>query len=159
RRGAAGAATAQLGPPAAPVSVRTRGARDERAGHRRSRRSRAGPGADRVDAQPGPGVGGGGHRGNGMTEGLFLRAYRVATGIAATGASILSVLPGRGASRHALRQRLGRLDKDLLGTVRSNPILWVHAASVGELNAVRPLLGRLRDRYPERICLVTTLTA
>src|SRR5262249_7820783 len=38
------------------------------------------------------------------------------------------------------------------------PVLWLHAASVGELRAARPLLAALRARRPGRIVLVTTLT-
>ena len=43
-------------------------------------------------------------------------------------------------------------------TVASAPALWVHAASVGELTAVRPLLVALRDRFPGRVLVVSTLT-
>lgn len=37
--------------------------------------------------------------------------------------------------------------------------LWLHAASVGEVNALLPLLKALRDRYPALPLLVTTTTA
>lgn len=36
--------------------------------------------------------------------------------------------------------------------------LWLHAVSVGEVNAAAPLLDRLRQRYPELPVLVTTTT-
>jgi 3-deoxy-D-manno-octulosonic-acid transferase len=35
---------------------------------------------------------------------------------------------------------------------------WLHAASVGEVNAARPLIGELRARHPEAAILVTTNT-
>ncbi len=38
------------------------------------------------------------------------------------------------------------------------PLLWIHAASVGELNSVLPLLVRLLDDRPELHALVTTGT-
>ncbi len=36
--------------------------------------------------------------------------------------------------------------------------LWVHAVSVGEVNAAAPLINALRERHPERRMLVTTTT-
>ncbi|MFT3807653.1 lipid IV(A) 3-deoxy-D-manno-octulosonic acid transferase [Arenimonas sp.] len=36
--------------------------------------------------------------------------------------------------------------------------LWLHAVSVGEVNAAAPLLDRLRQRYPQLPVLVTTTT-
>lgn len=38
------------------------------------------------------------------------------------------------------------------------PIIWVHGASVGESNAVRPLIQRLLDQYPNHHILLTTVT-
>ena len=67
-------------------------------------------------------------------------------------------MPGAPASWQALRDRLGTLDATALGMVRSGSAFWVHAASVGELTAVRPLVARLRDRYPGRMCVVSTMT-
>ncbi|MGQ0799370.1 MAG: lipid IV(A) 3-deoxy-D-manno-octulosonic acid transferase [Pseudomarimonas sp.] len=36
--------------------------------------------------------------------------------------------------------------------------LWVHAVSVGEVNAAAPLIDALRMRYADRPCVVTTVT-
>ena len=36
--------------------------------------------------------------------------------------------------------------------------LWIHAVSVGEVNAAAPLLEALRQRHPEQTLLVTTTT-
>ena len=36
--------------------------------------------------------------------------------------------------------------------------LWIHAVSVGEVNAAVPLLEALRSRYPDAQLLVTTTT-
>ena len=44
---------------------------------------------------------------------------------------------------------------------RSEPIddcLWLHAVSVGEVNAAIPLVNALRERHPQRALLVTTTT-
>src|SRR3546814_3009139 len=36
--------------------------------------------------------------------------------------------------------------------------LWVHAVSVGEVAAATPLITRLRERYPGRPLVITTIT-
>lgn len=38
------------------------------------------------------------------------------------------------------------------------PRIWIHAVSVGEVNAAVPLLDALRTRYPDHALLVTTIT-
>ncbi len=53
------------------------------------------------------------------------------------------------------RQRLGRLpDFDALG----KPIIWLHCVSVGETNAARPLVKRLREDFPDHSLVVSTTT-
>lgn len=58
-----------------------------------------------------------------------------------------------GQFRRSLPQRLGRLP------LRPNGGLWFHAASVGEVNALRPLVSELRRRRPGLPIAVSTLTA
>ena len=41
---------------------------------------------------------------------------------------------------------------------RVNGCLWIHAVSVGEVNAAAPLLEALRERHPGQTLLVTTTT-
>lgn len=38
------------------------------------------------------------------------------------------------------------------------PCIWLHAVSVGEVNAITPLMQRLRERYPDTPLLITTTT-
>lgn len=40
----------------------------------------------------------------------------------------------------------------------TKPVLWVHAVSVGEVEAARPLVDALREQYPEHQLLITTMT-
>jgi 3-deoxy-D-manno-octulosonic-acid transferase len=52
------------------------------------------------------------------------------------------------------RERMG-----IAGKPRpSGPLAWIHAASVGELNAVLPLADALREAQPGLVCLFTTGT-
>ena len=55
----------------------------------------------------------------------------------------------------SLRQRLGYLPVSL--NLDAEPSIWVHAVSVGEVLAARPLVGELRKQYPAlRLYLSTT---
>ncbi|NOX27141.1 MAG: 3-deoxy-D-manno-octulosonic acid transferase [Gammaproteobacteria bacterium] len=56
-------------------------------------------------------------------------------------------------ANHSWRQRLGQTP------VFSVPPIWLHAVSVGEVQAVLPLLKRIIDRYPDTPVLVTTMTS
>jgi len=39
-----------------------------------------------------------------------------------------------------------------------NPVIWIHAVSVGEVEACRPLVKKLRSEYPKYQLLITTMT-
>ena len=74
----------------------------------------------------------------------------------------LPVLPlrlwWRGRREPGYRAHVGERFGRFAGTVRS-PVLWVHAVSLGETNAARPLLERLRAHYPDATLLLTHMTA
>lgn len=56
---------------------------------------------------------------------------------------------------HPRRERLGFIP------VRSStqPVIWLHAASVGEVLAARPLIEGMRERYSDYLLIITTMTA
>ena len=82
-----------------------------------------------------------------MMEQAGLGAYRAAMGAAAGAAAAGGAgcrrcrRPGGGWS-----DRLGRLGTVERAALARGPVLWLHAASVGELRAVRPLLARAARR-------------
>jgi 3-deoxy-D-manno-octulosonic-acid transferase len=53
---------------------------------------------------------------------------------------------------HNFRERYG------FGPVLSQPCIWVHAVSVGEVQAAAALVNSLRERYPDIPLVVTTFT-
>ena len=55
-----------------------------------------------------------------------------------------------------LRQRLGTLSPVAEGQQR--PLIWLHCVSVGETQAARPLVDRLRKEFPEHALVVSTIT-
>ena len=63
----------------------------------------------------------------------------------------------RGRYRGVFSQRLGFLQSDVAADGETSPI-WVHAVSVGEVNAVRPLLTALKERKPEISIVLSTVT-
>ncbi len=93
-----------------------------------------------------------------MTEALARGSYRALMSVGAGVATLASRLPGAPPRWRALGDRLGRLAPAERATAAGGTALWMHAASVGELMAVRPLLRRLRERFPERLYVVSTLT-
>ncbi|HEX9780906.1 MAG TPA: 3-deoxy-D-manno-octulosonic acid transferase [bacterium] len=62
-------------------------------------------------------------------------------------------LPHRG-----WRMRLGRLPPEVLARAAGTRPVWVHAVSVGEVLAARPLLAALRARAPAEPLVVSTVT-
>ncbi|HYR96897.1 MAG TPA: glycosyltransferase N-terminal domain-containing protein, partial [Candidatus Binatus sp.] len=93
-----------------------------------------------------------------MIERLAARVYRGVMTSAAAVARALSLVPAGPARWRALGDRLGRLTPAERTLVSGGTAIWLHAASVGELVAARPLLRRLRERFPGRLYVVSTLT-
>ena len=54
-----------------------------------------------------------------------------------------------------LRQRLGSLPPI---NNSSKPVIWLHCVSVGETQAARPLVSRLRSEFPDHFLLISTIT-
>ena len=52
-----------------------------------------------------------------------------------------------------LRQRLGKLP-----SLNKQPVIWLHCVSVGETQAARPLVDRLRKDFPDHTLVVSTIT-
>ena len=58
----------------------------------------------------------------------------------------------------AFAERFGFLSNAELLKFTGRPVIWLHAVSVGESVAARPLLKALRRRYPEHAILVSNTT-
>ena len=52
-----------------------------------------------------------------------------------------------------LRERLGSLP-----TISNQPVIWLHCVSVGETQAARPLVERIRQELPHHTLVVSTVT-
>lgn len=59
--------------------------------------------------------------------------------------------------REELRQRLGLYRQELLPR-GGKPRIWLHAASVGEVQAARALIGEIKTLLPEAMVIVSTMT-
>jgi 3-deoxy-D-manno-octulosonic-acid transferase len=58
----------------------------------------------------------------------------------------------------ALSERFGHIPTHELAKIGTRQLIWLHAVSVGETIAARPLLKTLRTRYPGHAILVSTTT-
>ena len=84
--------------------------------------------------------------------GLLLDAAYLGAGVLASPWLLFKVATDR-RYRHRLGERFGaRPDGD------GRPALWIHCASVGEVNLVKPLVRRLGEAHPELAFTFTTLT-
>jgi len=61
--------------------------------------------------------------------------------------------------RKGLGQRFAVYRSDLLARRTDKPLIWVHAASVGEVMAARPLVAEIRSKFPDHQILFSTITA
>jgi 3-deoxy-D-manno-octulosonic-acid transferase len=60
--------------------------------------------------------------------------------------------------RDGLGQRLGRVEKALRDSVQDQPVIWLHAVSVGEVLAVSRLVEEVEAAFPRHKLLVSTTT-
>lgn len=60
--------------------------------------------------------------------------------------------------RDGLPARLGRLSPEIVDRLRGKPVCWIHAVSVGEVNAVADLANKLKQRCPQYAIAVSTVT-
>lgn len=89
-------------------------------------------------------------------SGLLLKVYRGVTQAARPASPLL--LNRRLASGKECPERLGER-RGHPGIARpAGPLWWFHAASVGETNAILPLIGALKARQPHLNILLTTMT-
>src|SRR5262249_16511209 len=107
-------------------------------------------GADPTRATPGD------VRSSGGNPGMALKAYRTLTSLARPAApALLSLRERRGKEEPARRaERLGRPSAER----PPGHLAWFHAASIGETNAILPLIAALAEHRPQRSFLLTTGT-
>jgi 3-deoxy-D-manno-octulosonic-acid transferase len=63
-----------------------------------------------------------------------------------------------GKYRHGLSERLGLVPARIRGSIKWEPVLWIHAVSVGEVLAASRLVDELTERLPDYRVMVSTTT-
>lgn len=69
---------------------------------------------------------------------------------------IVSLLLAKKRSQRGILARLGRVPVGLVN--HSGPVVWIHAASLGEVTAVVPLLKAIKEADPRQELIVSTVT-
>jgi len=91
--------------------------------------------------------------------------YRILTAAAMVFLAPYYALRGwrRGEPAQAFRERLGRLPAQILARASQAvsaevDAVWIHAVSVGEVLAAKPMVDGLKERFPDRPIFVSTTT-
>lgn len=63
-----------------------------------------------------------------------------------------------GKSRRGIRERLGYYFPEFLVEISKQPVIWIHAVSVGETRAAAPLIKSIRQEYPDYKILLSNVT-
>ncbi|MGA8213161.1 MAG: 3-deoxy-D-manno-octulosonic acid transferase [Candidatus Sulfotelmatobacter sp.] len=88
----------------------------------------------------------------------FLYSVALAVGMLASLPYWLFQMARHGKYRRGFAERLGRLPSRLQLPGEQEPVIWVHAVSVGEVLAVAGLVEELRRRFPQHRIFVSTTT-
>jgi 3-deoxy-D-manno-octulosonic-acid transferase len=96
------------------------------------------------------------HAGGNIPRGLLLKSYRALSHGVRPAAGVL--LRRRSRQGKEVPERLGERMGHASIARPATPLAWFHAASVGETNAVLPLIHALRRERPELGILLTTVT-
>lgn len=91
---------------------------------------------------------------------MFLLFYNLATLLlfpALLAFHLFQLLAGK--NPPALAERLGAVSAEQMRKIRGRKVIWVHAVSVGETLAARPLLKALKERRPDWALVVSNTTA
>jgi 3-deoxy-D-manno-octulosonic-acid transferase len=88
----------------------------------------------------------------------FLYSVALAMGMLASLPYWLFQMARHGKYRKGLAERLGRVPRRLQLPGTQEPVIWVHAVSVGEVLAVAGLVEELRRRFPQYRIFISTTT-
>lgn len=86
---------------------------------------------------------------------LMALAYDGCMRVVALGAAAVCRTTG---GQSELAERLAHYPGELLARCAGQPTLWLHAASVGEMQGIRALVGPLRARFPGHAIVVSAVT-
>ena len=87
---------------------------------------------------------------------LMFGIYNI--GLVLASPAILGILLVKKRCRRGLAQRFGWLPKRLAEDCADGHTIWIHAVSMGEVNAVVPLVQELKTRDPRQRVVVSTVT-
>ncbi len=98
-------------------------------------------------------------KGAGLPSMYFLYGVLTAVGMVLLAPYFMVQGLRRGKYLGSFWQRMGWLPKGFAQGVPERSAIWVHAVSVGEVLAAKPLVDGLKKRFPDRAIYVSTTTA
>jgi len=70
----------------------------------------------------------------------------------------LAIMIFTGKYRKSLGQKFGFVPPETYERMKGQPRIWVHAVSVGEVTAAAPIIGSIREHFPEACIVLSTGT-
>lgn len=70
----------------------------------------------------------------------------------------LAVMLFTGKYRKSLGQKFGFVPREVYERMKGRPRIWVHAVSVGEVTAAAPIIGSIREHFPDACIVLSTGT-
>jgi len=60
--------------------------------------------------------------------------------------------------KHGISQRLGFLPTEWTNVLKKNQVIWIHAASVGEVKILPAIIPKLKEKFPQAIIALSVMT-
>jgi len=64
----------------------------------------------------------------------------------------------KGAYEEGVKEKFSFISKEKINSIKDKSVIWIQAASVGEVMATKPLIKNLKNKYPEKEIVLSTMT-
>ena len=64
----------------------------------------------------------------------------------------------KGGYKEGIKEKFSFIPKEKIHSIKNESVIWIQAASVGEVMAAKPLIKSLKNKYPERKIVLSTMT-
>ena len=64
----------------------------------------------------------------------------------------------KGGYEEGVKEKFSFISKEKINSIKDKSVIWIQAASVGEVMATKPLIKNLKNKYPEKEIVLSTMT-